>query len=225
LLKVQLQRVGTFNEEAMMRASRMVALTFTLMLACVGPVVGQECESLRNAAPDDLTSFLNTAAPDQKNADCVTSAIRQLGARRHAPAVPTLVKFLDFRRPLDETEKRGAYPHLRGVWDMYPAVDALESMGVNALPALLDAIKADSSSLTAQENAIVAWMEIYRRSDEHPKAVALLKQAQKRATDTSTRQKLDWAIKKALTWCNPPEMLTCRQAAATGTHNVSASSN
>jgi hypothetical protein len=92
LLKVQLQRVGTFNEEVMMRASRMVALTITLMLACVGPVVG---------------------------------------------AVPTLVKFLDFRRPLDETEKCGAYPHLRGVWDMYPAVDALESMGVNALPALL----------------------------------------------------------------------------------------
>src|SRR4030095_6735668 len=53
-----------------MRVSRMVALTFALMLDCVGLVLGQECESLRNVAPDDLTSFLNTAVPDQKNADC-----------------------------------------------------------------------------------------------------------------------------------------------------------
>jgi hypothetical protein len=173
-----------------MRASRVVTLTFMLTLAWVASVVGQECESLRNAAPDDLTSFLNTAVPDQKNADCVTSAIRQLGARRHAPAVPTLVKLLDFRRPLDEREKHGAHSHMRGVWEMYPAVDALEMMGPKALPALLDAITAESSSLTARENAVVAWMEIYRRSDEHPKAVALLKQAQTKANDTATEQRL-----------------------------------
>jgi len=138
-------------------------------------------------------------------------------ARRYegTPAVPTLVKLLDFRRPLDERENHGAYPQMRGVWEMYPAVGALEMMGAKALPALLDAITAESSSLTARENAVVAWMEIYRRSDEHPKAVALLKQAQTRATDTSTGQRLGWAVKKALMWCNPPEMLTCQQAAAT----------
>jgi hypothetical protein len=208
-----------------MRVGRMVALTFALMLACVGPVLGQECESLRNAAPDDLTSFLNAAVPDQKNADCVTSAIRQLGARRHAPAVPTLVKLLDFRRPLDEREKRGAYPHMRGVWEMYPAVGALEMMGAKALPALLDAITAESSSLTARENAVVAWMEIYRRSDEQPKAVALLKQAETKAVDSSTEQRLNWAVRKALTWCNPADALACQHAAETGTYTVTASPN
>ena len=208
-----------------MRVGRTVALTFALMLACIGPVLGQECESLRNAAPDDLTSFLNAAVPDQKNADCVTSAIRQLGARRHAPAVPTLVKLLDFRRPLDEREKRGAYPHMRGVWEMYPAVGALEMMGAKALPALLDAITAESSSLTARENAVVAWMEIYRRSDEQPKAVAVLKQAETKAVDSSTKQRLNWAVRKALTWCNPADAPACQHAAETGTYTVSASRN
>jgi hypothetical protein len=204
---------------------RMAALMLLFMLACARPVVGQGCESLRNAAPDDLTSFLNTATPDQKNADCVTSAIKNLGARRHAPAVPALIKLLDFRRPLDEREKRGSHPHMRGVWEMYPAVDALESMGSNALPALLDAIKADSSSVTARENAVVAWMEIYRRSDEHPKAIALLKQAETKAADFPTDQRLSWAIAKALTWCNPPEVNACKLAAETGTYAVAASRN
>lgn len=208
-----------------MRVSRMTTLTFVVTLVCIGPVLGQECESLRNAEPDDLTSFLSTALPDQKNADCVTSAIRQLGARRHVPAVHALVKLLDFRRPLDEREKRGAYPHMRGVWEMYPAVDALESMGANALPALLDAMKADSSSLTARENAVVAWMEIYRRSDEHPKAVALLKQAETKAADSSTKQRFNWAVSKALTWCNPADGPACKHAAETGTYTVADGSN
>jgi hypothetical protein len=208
-----------------MRASIMMAFTFILLLTCSKPLMGQECERLRTAAPDDLTSFLGTVVPDQKNADCVTSAIRKIGARRHEPAVPSLVKLLDFRRPLEGQEKHGVHSHMRGVSDWYPAVDALEAMGAKALPALLDAIKADTTSMTARENAVVAWMEIYRQSDEHPKAVALLKQAETTSVDSSTKQRLDWAIKKALTWCNPPEATACRHAAETGTYTATAAVN
>lgn len=78
---------------------------------------------------------------------------------------------------------------MRGVSDWYPAVEALEAIGPKALPALLDKMKADTSSTIALENAVAAWMEICRRSDEHPKGIALLKQAQTAAGDSSTQQR------------------------------------
>jgi hypothetical protein len=61
-------------------------------------------------------------------------------------------------------------------------------------------------------------MEIYRQSDQHVKGVALLKQEQIRATDDATKDRLEWAVSKAIDRCNPPEVAACRQAAATGAY-------
>jgi hypothetical protein len=89
-----------------MRGLKTIILGVILMLACSERLIAQECESLRNAAPSDLASFLNGVVPDQNNAECVAWAIKQVGPQGEISAIPALVKLLDFRRPLDPREKK-----------------------------------------------------------------------------------------------------------------------
>ena len=173
-----------------------------------------ECDSLRNAASPDLVQFLNGVTPDEKNGDCVTWVIRKLGERKFESSVPSLVRLLDFRRPPTLREKQGIYLRMQGIWEIYPAVDALSSIGEKALPAILRALQADSTSPTARGNALFVWMEVYRQSDEHVKGVAVLKQEETKAKDDATKERLKWAVSKAITWCSPPEESACKRAAA-----------
>jgi len=59
-------------------------------------------------------------------------------------------------------------------------------------------------------------MEVYRQSDEHVQAVAALKQEEMKTKDDVTRERLKWAVSKAVTWCGPPEESACKQAEALG---------
>jgi hypothetical protein len=124
-----------------------------------------------------------------------------------------LVKLLDFRRPATPAEKSGFYIRLQIIEEVFPAASALEAIGKKVLPEVLRAIEADSTSATARENAVAVWMEIHRYGDEHPKGLALLKQEEINAKDGATKQRLRWAIQKAMAWCNPPEEAACREAA------------
>ena len=103
----------------------MIGPTIVLFLAGTSRAVGQECDSFRNAAPSDLVSFLNAGVPDQSNSECVAWAIKQLGVQRYEPAIVALTRLLDFRRPPNAQEKRGLVLHPQGIWEIYPAADAL----------------------------------------------------------------------------------------------------
>lgn len=205
---------------AVVRRTRIIALTLTLLLVGTYRALGQEhtgfeneCDSLQNAILPDLVQYLNGVVPDEKNGDCVTWAIKKLGNGQYEPAIPVLTKLLDFRRPPTPREKQGIYLRMQGVWEIYPAVGALCNIGKKTSPPVLDVIKSESASLTSRENAVFVWMEIHRYSDEHSKAVTLLKQEEINAKDGATKQRLRWAIQKAVAWCNPPEETACREAA------------
>ena len=89
-------------------------------------------------------------------------------------------------------------------------------IGEKALPEVLRAIEADSTSPTARDNAVSVWMEAYKY--ERPKGVALLKQEETKTNNDTIKKKLRWAAQKALRYCGPPqekEGAACRQAAAT----------
>ena len=110
-----------------------------------------------------------------------------------------------------------------GIWErpriteeLFPAAEALELIGKEAIPELLSAIKAGSTSGTARDNAVAVWMEIYRHSDEHPRGVADLKLEETKVNDKAVKQRLMSAVEKALTRCNPDEKDECQRAAATG---------
>lgn len=173
--------------------------------------VGQTCENLRNARPEDLVSFLNRDQPERDNPECLTVAIYALGQKRYEPAIPSLAKFLDFRRLPNDHEKRHSYIRMQG---LYPAVDALNEIGMNALPTVLGVIKGASFSAVARDNAVSVWMEIYKY--DAPKGIAALREDEDKTTEIDAKQELKSALAKALTLCNPPDQGRCRAAAHTG---------
>jgi hypothetical protein len=202
-----------------MRTTKIIIVTLALSLVCAVRAFGQQherfegwCETLRGASSPDLVQFLTSVIPDEGNARCVTWAIHKLGKERCDPAIVPLVRLLDFRRPQPEGERifQGLF------YEEFPAEDALTLIGKKALPEVLRAIEASTSSDTLRENAVFVWMEIYRYTDEHPKGVALLKQEEMKAKDDATKERLKWAVSKAITWCNPPEASACERAAALG---------
>jgi hypothetical protein len=151
------------------------AIAITLCVTFPGQAFGQVherfedwCDAFRNANKTDLVQFLNNVVPDEKNARCVTWAIHKLGKERYWPAIPALVRLLDFRRPQTPVDKMTeTFPR-----ELFPAEEALDKIGKQALPELLRAITADSTSPIAREHAVGAWMVIYREDDEQPNGVA-----------------------------------------------------
>jgi hypothetical protein len=212
-------RFRTVGERCDLRGIRIVVVTLILRLAIPFVALGQVhekfegwCDGLQNASSPDLVQFLNAVAPDEKNARCITWTIHRLGNEHHEPAIPALVKLLDFRLPRTPVEEI-----FHGLSEeSFPAEAALELIGKKVLPKVLRAIEADSTSATARENALSVWMEIYRESDEQPKGVGLLKLEETKTKDGAIKQRLSWALQKALTHCNPPEKSACEEAARTG---------
>jgi len=164
------------------------------------------CDKLQTESPSDLVQFLSGAVPDENNARCVTWAIHRLGEERYEPAIATLVKFLGFRQPQTEMEKL-----YHGLEIPFPARVALEEMGKKALPDVLLAIEADSTSSTARDNAVAVWIEIYKY--ERPKGIAALKQEEIKADNAAIKGRLASAIRKALPYCSVQDEAACREAA------------
>lgn len=189
----------------------LIALAISLRLVAQAPAEEEACRSLDSASPFDLLQFLTQTVPDERNGWCVTSAIQKLGYAHYSPAVPVLVKLLDFRRPPTRQEAMGFYVRLQGIPEFFPAVKALRQFGKAALPEVLRAIEADSTSQRARENALFVWMQEYKH--DRPKGIALLNEEKTKARDVEVRARLDWTVQKALIYCNPPEQSSCREAA------------
>lgn len=172
------------------------------------------CETLRKSSPPELVRYLEGVVANEANAHCVAWTINKLGTNHYEPAIPSLVRLLDFRRPPTESEKIGFYDRPQILEERFPAAQALETIGKNSLPELTRAIAAGSTSETARENAVAVWMEIYKY--ERPQGIALLKQEQNKRNGNATKQRFEWATQKALKYCAADEQTACRQAAAIG---------
>jgi hypothetical protein len=95
-------------------------------------VAAQECEQLQSASADEMISYLKKGGDER----CMTFAIDRIGTARYEPAIPVLVRLLDFRRLPNSEELSGGL----SMQSWYPATNALEEVGKAALPSLLQAI-------------------------------------------------------------------------------------
>src|SRR6266704_2317644 len=188
--------------EIIMQNIRISALgtAFCLIFMCrtfgqVSDSVKNECDSLKKEALPALVQYIDSVAPNEENGDCITWAIRSLGDAKFEPAIRSLERLLDFRRPPTEREKKGFVLHPLGVWEIYPAAGALSNMGSKALPAVLETIESSSASDVSRENAVFVWMEIHGLSDEHPKAIVRLNQELINAKDDGLRERLRLAVR------------------------------
>lgn len=199
-----------------MKKLRLITFAFAVGFLSVHHATAQECKSLLHVGMDGLVSYLDRTAPNNENAECITFAIKALSGHRYEPAVPVLIKFLDFRRPPNALEK--AHFFSTGLGDIYPAKDALEEiqeMRENArsavLSGLLSAIGSASRSAAARENAVAVWMMLHR--DRSSKGVVLLREEAVKASNPAVRENFIWALSKAQTLCNPSDKSRCRAAA------------
>jgi len=187
---------------------KVISLPTLLFLLAAVSLPAQECNRLRHASSGELVSCLDGTVSNPENAACITFAIQTLGEEHYEPAIPVLTKLLDFRRPRTPEESGVITMH-----SFYPAMIALEEIGRASLPSLLRAIKGELS-VKARENAVSAWMEIHKY--ESPKGVALLKREANEANDVTVKQRLLWAVSKALHWCDPSDEAQCKKAAKAG---------
>ncbi|HWG59400.1 MAG TPA: hypothetical protein VN661_10185, partial [Candidatus Acidoferrales bacterium] len=184
-----------------------------------------QCPSLQKTELPDLAKYLQTATPDAGNSVCVTYAIDRIEDAHYEQAVPILVKLLDFQRPGLPYEHSYVMTHIPP--DKYPARATLESIGMPAVPALLQAISDKATTTVARENALDALVLIYGRQVNLPYPAAAgivrLKQEAANATDTDTKERLDSAVTEALSRCalwdsvRPKQVAACQQAAKDGT--------
>jgi hypothetical protein len=80
------------------------------------------------------------------------------------------------------------------------------------LPAVLEAIKKESTTKLARENAIAVLMGIQRNEKTH--GIGLLRQEIAKSNDSATKVRLNLAMSKAVeTWCADSEYKSCQSAA------------
>ena len=213
------------RQASVVRKLKFIALLTAVFQLGTARVAAEKCDPLQNATPDRLVSYLNGIVQgtvlDRETGGCIVFAIRKLGNERYAPSIPVLTKFLDLHWPMSLEERRQRQrpfylPEQRRA-DGYPATTALAEVGTKSVPSVLEAIKADSTSMRGRENAVAVLMEVYNH--EPKQGLALLKQETDKNSDSAIRQRLGFAIYKALSWCNPSEKAQCREAAKTGNSN------
>ncbi len=201
----------------MPRHTKAIPALVGLLLAAASPVCAQECAPLEGASPDELTTYLDKTVRTPATEACAALAINELGSQRYTPAIPALTKWLGLRWPPGAHQKQRRFVIEREGFTIYPAAAALELMGKDALPAVLNAIKTSRASREWMEVAAEVWMTAYK--DHAPMGVALLKQESDRAQDPAVRVRSGWAAYFATRWCDPSEREKCREALRAGHPN------
>jgi len=181
---------------------------------CFGTASGApaafSCAELEGAKPEVHLEHLQRDRSALKP-DCIFYAIEQIGLKRYAPAVKTLIKYLDYRVPEDPTKA-----HLPVIMrapmlgDVYPAVRALFLIGKPATPDVVEAIASPDTTDVARNNAIEALFLIHR--EDVSEAVAQLNRAGKESIDWQASQRLLDAARRMADMCRGPAINSCMNA-------------
>ena len=184
--------------------SRLYVLT--LLISGYVSAQAQQCPAIGVKAVDTI-AFLKNAREGSGIADkCVIDGIHKLYHVNSTEAIDVLIGYLDLKRSYSETIQVGSNS------DLYPAVDALFSIGRPAVPALLRVIKGDGYSKQAQENAVRTIMLIYR--DEPSRGIRLLVDEGEGSSNSGERTSLREAATFALRWCIGKNRVECEAALA-----------
>lgn len=188
--------------------SHVLVLLVTLSVASA-----QQCDRFAQGYDDQLlVSFLKQELATKSDAVCIAFALRELETDHAAPvsAAPLLTEYLDFKRPLTQAERAGAFRRPPTTAEMYPASSALYLLGKSALPALLKAMSDEESTADKRRNAISTVMDIYQGNQDE--GIRFLRTAGEKTKDPARAQRLAEAAKEALRWCIPEKKAACEAA-------------
>lgn len=159
-------------------------IVFLVVVVCCAPVRAQcNAEAMK---VEQLIEYLKNVTATT-NSDCVTRAVRRLGDFRDPSGVDVLARFLDFQSPMSERERF----HVADMHDQYPAVPALMSIGLPALPTLIRKLETGELSQTGRDNTLRTISLIYR--DTPVEGIRILKKASAEATTSVEASRLESA--------------------------------
>jgi len=182
--------------------TRRVALIFAIGLVNLFSLTlrAQVCERLQNSSYTDRISYLANYPKQDFGQDCVAFAIQGLSyARNDSRAARVLIRYLTYswEDPSCELVSGG-----RCMGNRYPAVNSLMGIGDVSRLVVLDAIKSNSSSQLARENALRIYYHFVR--EDPAEGIAALKWEADSIRDEGAKEHLVWAASSlASNWCLP----------------------
>jgi hypothetical protein len=185
-----------------------------LAALCFGSASGApavfSCAELEGAKAEVHLEYLQRDRSALKP-DCIFYAMDQIGLKHYAPAVKTLIKYLDYRVPEDPS-KAGLPVIMRipTLGSLYPAIPALFEIGKPATLDLVGSIADPDTPDVARSNGIEALFLIHR--EDVSEAVALLNRAGRESADRLASQRLMDAARRMADKCRGPAISSCMKA-------------
>lgn len=125
----------------------------------------------------------------------VRQALERLGSPRFASQARLVVRYLDYRFPVESSKA---------------AVATLFEMGIGAAPAVLEALRDSQTSLIARDNALLVFMMVH---EDHPEvAVRKLREAELTEQDPVAARLLFEGAREAVKKCWGEHIGACYEA-------------
>jgi len=191
----------------LMSAFRFMA--FALLTFCVQASSAQRLT--KRCSASELSEHANALAylkQDRQNltSACVVKAITTIDKDMSPQAIPTLIKYLDFRDPMHGPIYD---PYTQGpTAGLYPAVDLLARFEHFAVPALKNAVKDENLSKTARLNAEEALFSM----DKKPQMLRFFIKTAQASHRPDVAAALTKFAKEAARVCVPEERRQCSDA-------------
>jgi len=195
-----------------MKQKLITALWVLLAVAWLLPTVtAQECAAVKLASAEQAANYLQHAGSNAEAAECVQVAFRQIANSPVEEAIPVLIRYLSYKRPLNEGERNGIFMHGKGLDVLYPAVHELYTLGAPAESALVHFIAEDKNATgAARENALYSMLLIH-----HGNALAVIQRLHSDSAASASAEAIDRlqaAAKAALRWCDERWQTRCEDA-------------
>jgi len=137
---------------------------------------------------------------------CIVAAIRYIGAERYAKASAVLIQYLDYHEP----DYRQQIPLRLSIPNVYPAVDALNSLGKPVVPELIAVVSNLDAPELVRRNAAEAIFLIYAVS---PEGIAVLVRAAHAEKDPMASNLLMDQARRLAATCLAASRNDCENAA------------
>lgn len=177
-----------------------------LLFASAFHALALECQSFAGTTPQAALKYLQQERASLEPA-CIDLSIGIVRQARYAPAIETLFKYIDFRKP-------GGRPdipppaRIGPTEGAYPAADALDGFGTSPVPELKKVIEDDSASKVARFNAaqVLFWIT------PGPSSIAFIYTAGQGAVDRDAGAALSHLAELAVPYCSKEQANDCKKA-------------
>src|SRR5579872_719275 len=168
------------------------------------------CPPLRHSEDSGLMAFLeeNKNGKRSESPDCAAFAILELGKARSYPAIPILIRYLDFEWPhASNVNSNASLVYER---QYFPAVTALVLMGTPSLLPLLHTLETEPLPQIARSKGVETIMLLY--AEYPPFGIKALVSPISRAPDKASAERMASAARFALQWCDDEHKPLCEMA-------------